>query len=215
MTKTEIAQFVGDKLQKTDGASLTMMKSFVDRRYEMIWGSGLWRESVGTTSYSVTAETSEVTLNSTVDFPLAAAWDDNEITPVNYETVFSISPEMFDESGTPTNFITLPNDSSGNSRIRLLRKPDKAKTLLVLGKLKVVALADTDSPKINGITNALIAYVEADMLEHLRQYGKAQVKVAEAAAQMALMRDLEVSQSAKITKLVPEVASVWDVSDFE
>jgi len=53
------------------------------------------------------------------------------------------------------------------------------------------------------------------MLEHLRQYGKAQVKVAEAAAQMALMRDLEVSQSAKITKLVPEVASVWDVSDFE
>ena len=79
MTKSAIAQFVADKLQKSDAGSLALLKSFIDRRYEMIWDSGLWRETLGTTSYSVAADTSEVTLNSAVLFAVAVAWDDNEI----------------------------------------------------------------------------------------------------------------------------------------
>ena len=215
MTKSAIAQFVADKLQKSDAGSLTLLKSFIDRRYEMIWDSGLWRETLGTTSYSVAADTSEVTLNSAVRFAVAVAWDDNEISAMDYETVFQINPALFDESGAPTSFITLPNDSSGNAVIRLIRKPDKAKTLLVLGKLKLTALTDSDSPKINGIDNALLAYVEGDMLEHMRQYGKAQVKQQEAAGAMMLMRDLESAQSAKIARLIPEVPNVWDINDFD
>ena len=215
MTKSSIAQFVADKLQKSDSDSLTLLKSFVDRRYEMIWDSALWRETLGTTSYSVAVDTTEVTLNSTVKFPVAAAWDDQEIAPTNYETVFMVNPDLFNDSGTPVSYGVLPNDSSGNAKIRLIRKPDEAKTLLVLGKLKITALGDSDSPKINGVDNALLAYVEADMLEHLRQYGKAQAKINEAGAQMALMRDLETSQSAKISKLIPEVANAWDINDFE
>tara|TARA_R100000808_G_scaffold5930_1_gene17884 strand:- start:812 stop:1459 length:648 start_codon:yes stop_codon:yes gene_type:complete len=215
MTKTEIAQFVGDKLHMTDADSLALLKSFVDRRYEMIWNSGVWRETQGTTSYSVAADTTDVTLDGTVDFPIAAAWDDNEIAPMDYGTVFQLDPDLFNESGTPTNYLVLPKDSSGNNVIRLLRKPDTAKTLLVLGKLKVTALGDNDSPKINGIDNALIAYVEADFLESSGQYGKAQVKLQEATGQMQLMRDLESGQSAKISRLVPEMAPVWDVNDFD
>lgn len=215
MTKSAIAQFVADKLQKSDAGSLALLKSFIDRRYEMIWDSGLWRETLGTTSYSVAADTSEVTLNSAVRFAVAVAWDDNEISSMDYETVFQINPALFDESGSPTSFITLPNDSSGNAVIRLIRKPDKAKTLLVLGKLKLTALTDSDSPKINGIDNALLAYVEGDMLEHMRQYGKAQVKQQEAAGAMMLMRDLESAQSAKIARLIPEVPNVWDINDFD
>ena len=215
MTKTSIAQFVADKLQKSDADSLALIKSFIDRRYEMIWDSGLWRETLGTTSYTVAIDTEEVTLNSTVRFPVSAAWDEKEMVPINFETVFQLNPDLLDGSGTPANYIVLPNDSSGDAVIRLVRKPDTAKTLLVLGKLKVTALGDTDSPKINGIDNALLAYVEADMLEHLRQYGKAQVKQQEAAGQMALVRDLETVQSARVSKLIPEMASVWDVNDFE
>jgi len=215
MTKTSISQFIADKLQKSDEDSLILLKSFIDRRYEMIWDSGLWRETLGTTSYNVAVDTTEVTLNSTVRFPVSASWDENEISPTNYETVFQINPELLDASGTPVSYLVLPNDSSGNAVIRLLRKPDKAKTLMVLGKLKITELGDTDSPKINGIDNALLAYVEADMLEHLRQYGKSQAKINEAGAQMALMRDLETVQSAKITRLIPSMPPVWDVGDFE
>ena len=85
----------------------------------------------------------------------------------------------------------------------------------MLGKLTLPALTDSDSPKINGIDNALLAYVEGDMLEHMRQYGKAQVKQQEAAGAMMLMRDLESAQSAKIARLIPEVPNVWDINDFD
>jgi len=214
MTKTALAQFVADKLQKTDTDSLTLLKTFIDLRYEMIWNAGLWRETLGTTSYSVAAETEDVTLNSTVDFPVAASWDNDGIYPVNYETVFQIEPDEFNQSGTPTSFVVLPKDSSGNAVIKLVRKPNTAKTLLVLGKLKITALGDTDSPKINGVDNALLAYVESDMLEHMRQYGKAQVKQGEAAAQMALMRDLEMGQAAKETRVIPKVSNDWSTADF-
>jgi len=214
MTKTALAQFIGDKLQKTDADSLTLLKSFIDRRYEMIWDSGMWREALGTTSYSVAADDEDITLNSTVDFPVAASWDNDGIYPVNYEMVFQIEPDEFNQSGTPTTFIVLPKDSSGNAVIKLVRKPNIAKTLLVLGKLKITALGDTDSPKVNGITNTLLAYVEADMLEHVRQYGKAQAKLNEAASQMALMRDLEVGQAAKETRIIPQVSNDWSAADF-
>ena len=219
MTKADIAQFVADKLQKSDAGSLVLLKSFVDRRYDMIWNSGLWRETLGTTSYSVAVDENEVTLNSTVHFPVSAAWDNNEIAPTNLDTVFRIDPELLSQSGTPIQFLVLPNsteeDTLGQAVIQLIKKPDTAKTLLVLGKLKVVALDDLDSPKINGIDNALLAFVEADMLQHLRQYGKAQVMQQEASAQLAVCRDLETSQSAKISKLVPEMTGVWDIGDFE
>ena len=214
MTKTALAQFVADKLQKTDTDSLTLLKTFIDLRYEMIWNAGLWRETLGTTSYSVAAETEDVTLNSTVDFPVAASWDNDGIYPVNYETVFQIEPDEFNQSGTPTSFVVLPKDSSGNAVIKLVRKPNTAKTLLVLGKLKITALGDTDSPKINGGDNGLLAYVESDMLEHMRQYGKAQVKQGEAAAQMSLMRDLEMGQAAKETRVIPKVSNDWSTADF-
>ena len=215
MTRLEIAQFVANKLQKSDAGSLAILKTFIDRRYDMIWNSGLWRETLGTTSYPVAIDVNEVTLSSTVHFPVSAAWDNNEIAPTNLDTVFRIDPELLSQSGTPVQFLVLPNDSSGNAVIQLIKKPDTAKTLLVLGKLKVVALTDSDSPKINGIDNALIAFVEGDMLQHTRQYGKAQVMQQEAAAQLAICRDLETSQSAKISKLVPEVVDTWDIGDFE
>lgn len=52
------------------------------------------------------------------------------------------------------------------------------------------------------------------MLEHMRQYGKAQVKQGEAAAQMSLMRDLEMGQAAKETRVIPKVSNDWSTADF-
>ena len=72
MKKAALVQFVADKVQKTDAASIAMMKNFVDRRYEMIWDSSLWRESLAVTTYTVAADTEEVTLNAAVDLPVSA-----------------------------------------------------------------------------------------------------------------------------------------------
>jgi len=214
MTKREISQFVADKLQKSDPVSVTMLKSFVDRRYDMIWNSALWRESQGTTSYTVAVDAEEVTLESTVDFPVSARWDDKEIAPINYSAVFQIDPTLFNDAGAVVNFIVLPKDSDKNAKIKLLRKPDVSKSLLILGKLKIVALEDDDSPKINGIDNVLVSMVEGDMLEHTRQYQKAQVKFTEAMNHLNIAKDLENHQSASQTRVIPEIAGHWDSNSF-
>jgi len=214
MTRLDLAQFVGDKLQKSDSGSLSMLRSFIDRRYEMIWDSALWRESLGTTSYTVAIDTQEVTLESSVDFPVSAVWDDKEITPVDYSAVFQLDPTLFNDSGAVANFIVVAKSSTGAAKIKLLRKPKESKTLLILGKLKITALGDSDSPLIKGIDNALLAFVEGDMLEHLRQYGKAQAKYQEAASQLTIAKDMENHQSASNTRIIPEVKSDWSSADF-
>lgn len=194
MTKLEIANYVGEKVHSTDSDSIAVFKQFVDRRYEMIWNAELWRESMGTYSTSVGSGTSVIDLTIEMDFPVSAYWDEREITPVDYQRVFQINPALLDESGTPTDFIVLSKSVSASGtrpRIQLIRVPNETKTLLVLGKLVVTPLTDNDSPTISGIDNALVTYVEADALEYLQQYAKAQAKLQEAGAHMQLMRDME------------------------
>ena len=217
MTKANIANYVGEKVHSTDDDSLAVFKTFVDRRYEMIWNTELWREALGTVSQTVASGTEIISLSTTMDFPVSAYWDEREITPVDYQRVFQINPALLAETGTPTDFIVLPKTTgpSGTySQIKLLRIPDSSKTLLVLGKLYVTELGDNDSPKLSGIDNALVAFVEADALEYLQQYAKAQAKLQEAGAHLQLMRDMEKHQSARVQQLVPDVESAWVANEF-
>lgn len=217
MTKSNIANYVGEKVHSTDDDSQSVFKTFVDRRYEMIWNAELWRESLGTVSQTVASGVDTVSLSTTMDFPVSAYWDEREITPVDYQRVFQMNPALLAETGTPTDFIVLPKVTSASgtySQIKLLRIPDDAKTLLVLGKLYVTELGDNDSPMLSGVDNTLVAFVEADALEYLQQYAKAQAKLQEAAAHLQLMRDMEKHQSARVQQLVPDVESAWGYNDF-
>jgi hypothetical protein len=217
VTKSNIANYVGEKVHSTDDDSQAVFKTFVDRRYEMIWNAELWRESLGTVSQTVASGVDTVSLSTTMDFPVSAYWDEREITPVDYQRVFQMNPALLAETGTPTDFIVLPKVTSASgtySQIKLLRIPDDAKTLLVLGKLYVTELGDNDSPMLSGVDNTLVAFVEADALEYLQQYAKAQAKLQEAAAHLQLMRDMEKHQSARVQQLVPDVESAWGYNDF-
>jgi hypothetical protein len=92
-------------------------------------------------------------------------------------------------------------------RIRLINPPaDTSKLLLVLYKRRCEDLiSDYDAPILRGIDNALIAYAMADALEWMRQFGKAQVKAEEGAAQMEILRDNEKHQQSTHTRIVPWV----------
>ena len=217
MTRSNIANYVGEKVHSTDDDSQAVFKTFVDRRYEMIWNAELWRESLGTVSQTVASGTSTVSLSTTMDFPVSAYWDEREITPVDYQRVFQMNPALLAESGTPTDFIVLPKSVSASGtrpRIKLIRVPNETKTLLVLGKMNVTLFGDNTSPTLSGVDNTLVAFVEADALEYLQQYAKAQAKLQEAAAHLQLMRDMEKHQSARVQQLVPDVESVWGYNDF-
>ena len=76
-------------------------------------------------------------------------------------------------------------------------------------------MADTGEPVINGIENALLAFVEGDTLEHMRQYGKAQIKFQEASGQLTVARDLDNHQAARVSSIVPHISGHWEAGDFE
>lgn len=74
----------------------------------------------------------------------------------------------------------------------------------VLGKRRIRPLVnDSDELQIRGIDNAMLAYVEGDMLERMKQYGKAQVKFGEGQTMLAVARDVERAQSAHVQRLTP------------
>jgi len=238
MTLTELADFVTTKLSDTTSDSVTVCKDFVNRRYQMIWDSGLWTETMGVSSKAVAAEDTEITIDGVptitfyqsssapttfVDFPVAMKFtetgkeDGIGLLNDSWMTFFQIDPNAWENisnrRANPTNFINLPQDASGFCRIKPVPTPKSAGTVFVLGKLKWVELGATDTPALNGIDNALLAFVEGDMLERSRQYGKAQVKFTEAASHIQIMRDMEKGQRQSISRIIPYVYDQYSFRD--
>ena len=105
-------------------------------------------------------------------------------------------------------------------RVRLYSRPEYDSSgpiqLTILGKKKIRPLtADTDAPMISGIDNALIKYGTADMLKRQRQYGKAQLETGEGDRLLAVARDAETNQTAKIMRIIPEdLSGAYTRNDF-
>ena len=235
MTLTELADFVTTKLSDTTEDSVTVCKDFVNRRYQMIWDSGLWTETMGVASKAVAAEDTEITLDGVptitfyqsssapttfIDFPVALKFTktgkDDGVMLLNesWMTFFQIDPNAWENistrRSTPTNFMNLPKDASGFCRIKPVPVPKDAGSVFVLGKLQWVELGATDTPALNGIDNALLAFVEGDMLERERQYSKAQIKFTEAASHIQIMRDMEKGQRQSISRIIPYTYDMYN-----
>ena len=55
MTLTEIAQYAGEKIGKTDADTLTFLQKSASLNYRRVWNFAPWRETVTTSTYAVTA----------------------------------------------------------------------------------------------------------------------------------------------------------------
>jgi hypothetical protein len=228
MTLADMASFICGKLGKTDSDSLAKCKEFLARRYELIWSSQLWRDTLTTASQSVPADTQDVTLtDSSIDQIVAVRWSDTTLGPVAHEAVFAIDPTLFDGSGTPMAFVTLPKTTDGACRIRLVQKPKETKTITVLGKQKIRIIdsdsqfqtrnltLDGDKPAIYSIDNALISFAEADMLARDRQYGKSQLMMQDGVAQVKVATNVEQSQAANNLQLNVVDSGEWSRDDWD
>lgn len=90
-------------------------------------------------------------------------------------------------------------------RIKLLFKPEQEVTIRVLGKRVCPTFsADNDEPAIAAMTNCLIAFVHADMLERARRYGQAQAKQAEGLALLEQLKKIETVQQANEVHIEPQ-----------
>ena len=144
MTLTELANFVTTKLSDTDDDSVAVCKDFINRRYQMIWDTGLWTESMGVATQSVAAGDTEITVSATpsitfyqsssapstkIDFPVALKFTqsgkDDGLNMLNdsWMTFFQIDPNAWEDVASrranPTNFCLLytspsPRDQRGS-----------------------------------------------------------------------------------------------------
>lgn len=228
MTLQDMSSFVTGKIGRTDSDSVAKCREFLARRYELIWNSQLWRETLATATQSVPADTQDITLNdSSIDQIVAVRWSDTTLGPVAHEQVFAIDPTLFDDKGTPLAFITLPKTADGSVRLRLVQKPNQTKTLTVLGKVKLRIIDSTnayvtrnlteilDKPAISNIDNALLSFAEADMLTRERQYSKAQMMQAEAVAQIKVAVGVEKNQSANNLQVLAVDSGEWSRDDWD
>lgn len=105
--------------------------------------------------------------------------------------------------------------SRTHPRIRLHPQPDTSYSFLILYKKKPNPLVeDSDRPTISNIDNALLAYVEGDLLEWQKLYDQAQMKFTEASGLLAESRDLEKNQAQKNMRIIPEYNGQWTRDDL-
>lgn len=204
MTITEIATYTTAKLGINDATTLALAKSYARARWAMLWNAASWRQSRMQENISVTAGTQDVTLNGNLEFATAARWAGNtELQAMHDLNALAVNPSGYDQTGTVAAFAQLPKDSSGNAVLRLFAIPASAQTLLVIGKAKVPALGDADSPTLIGADECLCAFTMGDLYQWQRQLAKAQVFFQEGTALLAKMQEIETGQAADNRRIIP------------
>lgn len=189
-----------------------------------------------TSSYaSFSGEESYLDLPVAIRFTGSGDTDGIEIPAAEWQSFFQLDPNIWNNvdsrKSTPNNFVNLSRlmtdgattyGQSGIPRIKLVPTPNTAGTLFILGKKQscVRQLGETAAITLNrsidlrGADNALMAYVEGDLLEYSRQYSKAQAKFAEGTAHVSTMKDMERGQQQQISRIIPDSDYSYDFNDI-
>ena len=309
MTLAEIADHVCEIVGTTDADSVSLCKTFVQRRYSLIWDAHPWRETLDVMRATTTQNFRDVVFTERQDAEriLAVCWEDQQqIAPADLVNLWMADPAAFASTGgqigsfthlrrtaakkgndwledansqfglkvrtTSTATITLkglpfdgvettttvtspgslawtaiPNywreihsatvsgefddflevetvDVSGVGvlasavtagetttlptflQIRLSQKADtSARVVRAIFKQRCQTLATDDTPLLPNVTEALINFAQADMLERQRQYSKAQVKKTEGAGLVQMLVDLQRRQTADGAQIIPAI----------
>ena len=216
MTLLEIQNFCAAKVGINDSTTLAQAGTFAKARWKMIWDKANWRQARIDDTLTIAANTQDVTLPSGFEFATRARWAANgiDLPGTEDETVYLENPAGYAQPGSVLKFSPMPKDSSGNAIIRLQAPPLVGDSLYVVGKKKCPQLVNpTDTPLISGVDTALCAFVMNDLLQWLRQYGKAQIHLQEATTALQLMEDIEIKQTQSIHRFIP-IEQVLDGQDY-
>jgi len=225
MTLSEIAQYAGEKVGKTDSETLTFLQKAASLAYRRVWNFAPWRETVTSSTYSVgTSRT--ITLGTNVETPLSVSYDQSEVEPIDLATIISQDADLLEDTrtGTPVLYHFTGRNTSGIAQLDLYPRLETAGTisLRVVEKLKcltrtniVVDFPPTtqaldDELRLPHVHQVVLSLTHADALERERQYAKAQTVVQTANADLAAMANYELSQVGGIKQITP--SSLGDLS---
>jgi hypothetical protein len=218
VTLTEIAQYAGEKIGKTDADTLTFLQKAASLAYRRVWDFAPWRETVTNSTYSVgTSRT--ITLGTNVETPLSVAYNDAEVDPIDLATIVSQDPGLLDDArtGDPDTYHFTGRNSSGVAQLNLYPRLATSGTipLRVVEKLKCLTRTNYivdfppstdalgDELRLPHVHQVVLALTHADALERERQYAKAQAVVQTANADLASMANYELSQVGGIKQITP------------
>jgi hypothetical protein len=228
MTLSEIAQYAGEKVGKTDSETLTFLQKAASLAYRRVWNFAPWRETVTSSTYSVgTSRT--ITLGTNVETPLSVSYDQSEVEPIDLATIISQDADLLEDTrtGTPVLYHFTGRNTSGVAQLDLYPRLETAGTisLRVVEKLKCLTRTNIivdfppttqaldDELRLPHVHQVILSLTHADALERERQYAKAQSVVQTANADLAAMANYELSQVGGIKQITP--SSLGDLTTEE
>jgi hypothetical protein len=219
MTLTEIAQYAGEKVGKTDSDTLTFLQKSASLNYRRVWNFAPWRETVTSSTYTLATGTRTVSLGSLVENPLSVAYDNSELQPMDLATIVSQDANLLnsDTTGTPSFYYFKGRNTGGTAQIDIFPTLQTSSTavLQVIEKLQCLTRSNyqvdfppsqsslNDELRLPHVNHVVLSLTHADALERERQYGKAQVVTQAANADLAAMANYELSQVGGMKQITP------------
>jgi hypothetical protein len=219
MTLTEIAQYAGEKVGKTDSDTLTFLQKSASLNYRRVWNFAPWRETVTNSTYTLSTGTRTVSLGSLVENPLSVAYDNSELQPMDLATIVSQDANLLnsDTTGTPSFYYFKGRNTGGTAQIDIFPTLQTSSTavLQVIEKLQCLTRSNyqvdfppsqsslNDELRLPHVNHVVLSLTHADALERERQYGKAQVVTQAANSDLAAMANYELSQVGGMKQITP------------
>jgi hypothetical protein len=219
MTLSEIAQYAGEKVGKTDSDTLTFLQKSASLNYRRVWNFAPWRETVTSSTYTLATGTRTVSLGSLVENPLSVAYDNSELQPMDLATIVSQDANLLnsDTTGTPAFYYFKGRNTGGTAQIDIFPTLQTSSTavLQVIEKLQCLTRSNyqvdfppsqsslNDELRLPHVNHVVLSLTHADALERERQYGKAQVVTQAANADLAAMANYELSQVGGMKQITP------------
>lgn len=195
MTLLEIAQFVTGKLTLLDSNSLALCKSFVNARYQTIADSFQWQDVQMTVQLGLDSGENVKALPDEMGRVVAIrSNDDTFLDPVNVNLLMQTDPTIFERTGLPTVYLENYDSTQNQRQITVYPITEAPISLFIVGRRKLPALGNNDESVIRNIDNVLIAFGRYDMLQRMRQDGKAELALTEANALLQAAQNQETSQ---------------------
>ena len=230
MTLTEIAQYAGEKIGKTDSDTLTFLQKSASLNYRRVWNFAPWRETVTNSTYTLSTGTRTVSLGSLVENPLSVAYDNSELQPMDLATIVSQDANLLnsDTTGTPSFYYFKGRNTGGTAQIDIFPTLQTSSTavLQVIEKLQCLTRSNyqvdfppsqsslNDELRLPHVNHVVLSLTHADALERERQYGKAQVVTQAANSDLAAMANYELSQVGGMKQITPNSLGVLTIEEI-
>lgn len=199
MTLSQMATFACNQAGLFDSFHLGLMNTFLDKEYRMVFDSYPWRDTQVSSTATITAvsDTNQIPYPAGMDRIITVRVGGNQfLDPIQSTFLIETDPTIFERQGIPLFYEEFSDPVTAAKSINVFPQPAIDTNFFIIGKALCNGLVnDSDTSILRNCDNAIIAYATYDLLQALRQWGKAASKLTEAQSLLALAQSVEKDQA--------------------